>query len=176
MDLKQRVQWLFFEGIDPIRLDFYRRCLALAFLVYMTYLFSNASEWLTDEGFHVTRETQLLHAAKPWRTMPTWAVPLFGLLLYGSGICLIVGRFARLAIWVALGCAIYVQRMDALSAFALNKLVILGFAVIALAPPSRQVKLADGRTVLLQSAWPTHWSRTRSSGSKSQSRSKAITR
>ena len=48
----------------------------------------------------------------------------------------------------------YVQRVDSLSAFALNKLVIVGFLVIALAPPARPVKRNDGTTVWLQSAWP----------------------
>lgn len=154
MNFKQRVHSLFFEGIDPIHLDVYRRCLTIAFLVYMTYLFTHASEWLTDDGFHVTLETQLRHAAKPWPTLPSSMVPVFAMVLYGAGICLIVGRFTRPALWIALVCAIYVQRVDSLTAFAMNKLVILGFAIMALAPPPREVKLANGQTAVLQSAWP----------------------
>ena len=154
MKLNPKLERLLFEGIDPIRLDVYGRALTLAFLVYMTYLFTHASEWLTDAGFHLSRSTQLMHAATPWSTMPQWMVPLFALVLYGSCLCLIFGRFTRIAIWVALACAVYVQRVDSLSAFALNKLVIVGFLVIALAPPARPVKRNDGTTVWLQSAWP----------------------
>ncbi|MCA9213705.1 MAG: HTTM domain-containing protein [Planctomycetales bacterium] len=152
--LLDRTRRVLFEGIDPIRLDTYRRGLAFAFLVYVTYLMFNASEWLTDDGFHLTADTQLLHAARPWPTMPKSLVPWFALALYGSGICLILGKLTRPASWIFLACAIYVQRVDALTAFALNKLTIVGFAILALAPPPRRVRFADGRTVMLQSAWP----------------------
>lgn len=145
--------WLF-GGVDPVRLDTFRRCLALTFFIYMGYWFLHAGEWLTDAGFHYTAETERMHYPDPWPTMPGWAVPFFGLVLFGSTLGLVLGWRSRILVWVVLGCALYVQRVDAISSFTLNKLYIASFAVLACAPRPVSAGGAEGEGRMIQSAWP----------------------
>lgn len=145
--------WLF-GGVDPVRLDTFRRCLALTFLLYVGFWFLNAGEWLTDAGFHFTAETERREHPDPWPTLPAWAVPLFGAVLFGSALGVTCGWSWRLLDWVLLGCAIYLQRVDPISASTPNKLYIASFAVLSCAPRPFTTRGPEGEVRALQSAWP----------------------
>lgn len=143
-----------FEGVDPIRLDTFRRTFAATFLVYMAFRFQYAREWLTDFGFHWTAETAYYFDPDPFPLLRAWQLPLFGVLLFGSTLCLIVGYRVAIATWLVCGCAFYVLYADELSAFTLNRLYAVWFLVLALSPPTRSVALDDGKLRELQSVWP----------------------
>lgn len=143
-----------FEGVDPIRLDAFRRTFAATFLIYMVFRFRYASEWLTDCGFHLTVDIASYYEPPPLPTMPEWCVPLFGVLLFGSTGCLIVGYRIKLMTWLVFGCAFYATHVDAVAAFTLNRLYVLGFFVLAVSPPKRPVTFNSGESLVLQSVWP----------------------
>ncbi len=141
-------------GVDPVRLDTYRRCLAVTFLIYMVIRFTHASEWLTDYGFHLTPEDMHGGVPSPWPTMPGELVPLFGIVLFGSVGCLIAGYQVRWMTWVALACSLYVLHVDWCTVGTLNRLYVVFFTVLAASPRPRRIDLGDGTTRELQSVWP----------------------
>lgn len=151
----RKAQMSWFEAVHPVRLDTFQKVFALTFLAYTGFWFLNAYEWLTPYGFHYTAETQFYSLPTPLPPMPRFIVPVFGIVLFGSTISLVVGWKARVMVWVALGCAIYIQLVDMTSSnFTLNKLYIVIFTVLALAPPAREFPSQSGKPSLLQSAWP----------------------
>ncbi|MCZ6676094.1 MAG: HTTM domain-containing protein [Candidatus Poribacteria bacterium] len=153
-------QWLskahqtWFERVHPVRLDLFRRLFALTFLAYMAFQFLSADEWLTPYGFHYTAETERYSNPDPFPLMPPAVVPLFGVVLFGSILSVIVGWKVRLMSWLVFACAVYVQLVDLISAYTLNKLYVAIFAVLAFASPPRVFPASDGNSRLRQSSWP----------------------
>jgi len=143
-----------FAAVDPVRLDTFRRVFAATLLLYLGTWFMNAYEWLTDFGFHYTFETERAGLAPPLPTMPRELVPFFGLLVLISTGALILGWKPRIFTWITLGIVVYVQLVDQVSSFTINKLFVVCFVVLAVAPAVKQVADGAGGTVSLQSAWP----------------------
>jgi len=154
LSLSTRALEFWFAAVDPVRLDTFRRVFAATLLIYLGTWFMNAYEWLTDYGFHYTAETERAGLAPPLPTMPHDLVPFFGLLVVASTGALILGWKPRIFTWITLGIVVYVQLVDQVSSFTINKLFVVCFVVLACAPAS--VKMADGKggTVRRQSAWP----------------------
>jgi hypothetical protein len=140
-----------FGGVDPVRLDSFRRIFALNFLLYQGTWFLDAFEWLTPYGFHYTAATTPPPYPAPLPLLTPGLVPLYGLALLVGAMLVIAGK--RRAVWLLLALAVWVQLADIVAAYTLNKLYIVGFAVLALAPAPRPVE-HGGRTTSLQSAWP----------------------
>ena len=140
-----------FEAVDPLRLDTFRVLFASVLLLYLGVRLLHPYEWLTSFGLHYTAETRLGIDPVPWPLLPAFLVPPFVALLVGSIVCVIVGWRARLFLWVVLALVVYIQYVDWLTISTPNKLFIVGFAVLALAPP--RSRLGDGGE-LRQSAWP----------------------
>jgi hypothetical protein len=149
-----RLLAFWFEPLDPVRLDSFRRAFAASLLIYLGTWFMNAYEWLTDHGFHYTAATERAGLAPPLPTLPPALVPWFGLLVLVCTGALMLGWKPRLFTWLTLGVAVYAQLVDQNSAFTINKLFIVGFLILALAPAVRRIPGDDGRPVERQSAWP----------------------
>ncbi len=140
-----------FEAIDPVRLDTFRVLFSIVLLLYLAVRLLHPYEWLTSFGFHYTAETRLIDDPMPWPLLPSFLVPPFVALLVASNICLIVGWRVRFFLWVVLAMVVYIQYVDGLRISTPNKLCIVGFAVLAVAPPRSRPEAGGA---LLQSAWP----------------------
>lgn len=140
--------WLldrWFAAISPARLRLFERVFTCTFMAYCGAWFAGGEEWLTTRGFHFTAELTSSSYPAPLPPLPPAWLPYFAVLLFGAPLCVVLGVLRRPALAVTLGCAVYIQLVDVYSAFTLNKLYILGFLLLLLAPPPVQ-----GR----QSAWP----------------------
>ncbi|MBZ0165159.1 MAG: HTTM domain-containing protein [Candidatus Omnitrophica bacterium] len=144
---------LWYQPIHPGRLRRFEQAFVMSFLFYMTERFRYAAEWLTSEGFHLTAATKSWYQVTPFPLLPAWMVPVFALILFGSGIAVVVGWQRRLFTGVLLVCAVYVQSVDAISAFTLNKFYILVFAVLAAQPRAGMFQTEAGEKVPRHSAW-----------------------
>lgn len=137
--------WL--APISSLRLHLFQRVFTFTFLLYMGAWFLHAPEWLTEKGYHLDRFTKDIFHPSPFPLLSSTAVIPFAILLFGATLLVIFDCFASFAIWVVLGCAIYVQNVDLISAYTLNKYYIVVFALLAVSPPRYpQHKY--------QSAWP----------------------
>lgn len=127
-------------------------CFVVAFLINMAHAFGCWQEWLTSAGIHPNAEEMAaLRYPPPWPTLLDWQVVLFGfLVLLGSVIILFprggdgaVKNWLRSAMAQKLGfgllfaCGLYAQRVDYISATMVNRLFVVVFAMLALAPPIR---------------------------------------
>lgn len=56
------------------------------------------------------------------------------MLIFGSGLAIIVNQHRRLALWLILGCAFYAQAVDYFGSFAYNKIFIAVYALLATGP------------------------------------------
>ena len=140
-----------FEAVDPVRLDTFRVLFSIVLLLYLGVRLLHPYEWLTSFGFHYTAETQLAVNPAPWPLLPAVLVPPFVALLVGSIVCVIVGWRLRITLWVVLAMVVYVQFADWLTVNTPNHLFVVGFLVLALAPPLRS-QGPDGSQ--RHSAWP----------------------
>ncbi|MGE0269263.1 MAG: hypothetical protein AB7S78_12500 [Candidatus Omnitrophota bacterium] len=143
-----------FAPVHPVRLRMFEKAFVFTFLLYMLERFRYAGEWLTAEGFHLTEATNNWYHITPFPLLSAWQVPVFAVVLFGSIAGVFTGRFRNIFMAVLFFCAVYVQQVDIISAFTINKLYIAGFAVLALAPAARPFTLDSGETVMRQSAWP----------------------
>jgi hypothetical protein len=120
--------------VDALPLRIFESLFCLAFLIRLN---RNApwDEWLTADGFHLTAEewTRLGYPAS-FPLLPSWGVPVFGVLIAAACILVWCNRARRAALWVLLGCAIYAQSVDYVSATSANKLFIGVFALLATGP------------------------------------------
>lgn len=130
--------WLrhtFIIPTDALPLRMFEVLFTMAFLLRMGRNFTAWREWLTDEGFRLTpAEYQVLNYPTPFPALEAWMVPLLALVLFGSGLAVIMAWQRRIALWLLLGCAVYVQGVDFLGSFAYNKIFIGGYALLATGP------------------------------------------
>jgi hypothetical protein len=151
--IRTQVLNFWFGPKATVYLDGFRVCLGAALLLYMRERWLYATEWLTQEGFHVSAANLPYH---PF-TVPLLSVgvlSIFGLLLFGSIAALILGWLLPWSIWIAWGCVVYVTLADQLAAFTLNKLSIVSLLVLALSTPAARRRSNDGFPVGYQAAWP----------------------
>ena len=143
-----------FQAVSPIRMLVFERIMVATFLYYMVERFSYAREWLTSYGFHITAETRNWHHNDPFPLLTDNLILPFGILLFGSGIAVILGFHRRPMMWVLFACAVYVQNVDIISSFTLNKLYILSFLLLALTPLPGGLRIRPGQLDQPVSAWP----------------------
>lgn len=154
--LLKLVPWLldwWFAPAQPARLRLFEKAFAITFMLYMGAWLHGAREWLTTDGFHYPLALSDLAFSMPLPPLPPWALWPFVAILLGAPFCVVLGRWRRPALLVTLLCAFYVQRVDTYSAFTINKLYLVGFLVLLLAPAPREVAV-EGGTALRQSSWP----------------------
>lgn len=151
--MMERFYDLWYRPIHPGRLRRFEQAFVVSFLFYMTERFRYAAEWLTNEGFHLTAATKSWFHVTPFPLLPAAWVPAFGVILFGSGVAVLFGWQRRLCTCILFFCSVYVQNVDVISAFTLNKFYILVFAVLAAQPRAQEFRTAAGETVLRHSAW-----------------------
>ncbi len=120
---------------DLARFRLFEIVFTSTFAIYMCRNLLDASEWLTNAGFHLSADSIHPSRIPPLPLLPSWAVPF-----YASGIlmALITVWFApkwrRLWFVCLIALAWYAEGVDSASAFALNKLYIVGFFLLAISP------------------------------------------
>lgn len=141
---------LFFLGpVDAIRMRAFELGFVFSFFVYLAARFRYAREWLTPEGFHYTPETKLAYHLDPFPLPPLWGAVLLGGLMGAACVLVFANRYRRIALAILAASAIYIQFADAVAAFTLNKLFIVGFVLLLLSPSMPK----DIRTGKIDSAW-----------------------
>jgi hypothetical protein len=145
--LIRRWETFWYGGVDPIRLVAFRWAFAWSLLFYVVTWLRHGPEWLTEAGFHPSSSVYaprlpLLSEALLWP---------FALVYCGAALSIALrptaGRHLRIATAAVLGGTIYITLADPVSAFTLNRLFIVGFLVLLLAPSPRSEPPR-------QTAWP----------------------
>ncbi len=138
-----RVLDWWFAPIRPARLRTFERAFALSFILYMAAWLHGASEWLTTAGFHYPIPISDKAFSSPLPPLPPSMLIPFVIALLGAPLLVVIGRWRQPALLVCLACAFYIQRVDTYSAFTINKLFIVGFLVLFLAPSPVRVDGPD---------------------------------
>ena len=150
MSITKLVDWAL-GPVDAIRLEAFRFTATIALLIYTLSWALDAREWLTPVGYHLSP------AAADGLQLP---VPLLGpvtlvlfMLAYvGSMVAISLSirpRAASLVVFVGLA---YVTVADRLSSFSMNKLALVAWSILLLAPWPAAAREGEGRE--LRSAWP----------------------
>ena len=132
--LAGKIRRYFFEETDPVRLDAFRVSLGLAMFFYFFSIsrgWSVAGEWLTNRGFHVSGT--LLPSMPVASLLPVSWLPWFGALFFASLILWILGFHPRTLGCLVLGLVSYVSFADVLSNYSVNRLFMIGLAVLCCA-------------------------------------------
>ena len=146
------------DEIDAAPLAAFRQAFAWTMLIYFWAWSRNAEEWLTASGYHPPKALDALNAPLlPLLPMPL--VYVVGVIFFGSLIAYIFGFARRILAWVILAGAVYALQVDPISAFTMNRLFVICWFVLAIAPEARVVeqRSESGETELVerQRAWPT---------------------
>jgi uncharacterized membrane protein YphA (DoxX/SURF4 family) len=137
--------WFGENELNRIRLAAFRVCVSVSLAAYVWAWGRYGREWLTTDGFHISAWNLPYHPL--WvPAMPPFLLPLFGVILFLGIAALIFGYFVRPVLWLVLVCVVYVTLVDQTSAFTLNKLLIVSFAVLASG--------SDPGLSRRQTAWP----------------------
>jgi hypothetical protein len=139
-------EWLL-GPVDAIRLAAFRFAATIALLIYTLSWALEGHEWLTPVGYHMSV------GASDGLQLP---VPLLGpitlvvfMLVYvGSMVAITLGWRARACSLPVFAGLVYVTIADRLSSFSMNKLGIVAWSILLLAPWPR------ARERELRSAWP----------------------
>lgn len=143
-----------FAPVRAVRLRTFEKAFALSFILYMGAWLHGAEEWLTTVGFHYPLDISDRSFSEPLPPLAPWMLGPFVAILLGAPLLVILDRWRKPALLVTLACAFYVQRVDTYSAFTINKLFIVGFLVLLLAPPAVSAAGAPGAA----RAGPPRWS------------------
>lgn len=146
---------LWFEPIQPARLRVFEKAFAITFIYYVASWGLFAREWLTTEGFHFSAEATSASYPPPMPPLPPeWLVP-FMVVIFAAPTFVILGIGRRPALFITFVCAIYIQLVEIAAAFTLNKLYIMFFLVLLIAPRPQKVAVeGEEEPQLRQSAWP----------------------
>lgn len=105
------------------------------FGIYMGRNLLDAAEWLTSAGFHLSAEAMHPGRAAPLPLLPSWAAPFFaGAIFISVAGVLLAPKWRRVWFVGLTALAWYAEGVDAVSAFALNKLYLVGFFFLAVSP------------------------------------------
>jgi hypothetical protein len=134
-----------YAPIDPAPLELFRQAFAWTMLIYFIAWARNADEWLTAAGYHPSAAIDPVNAPQ-LPLLPEAALPIVGVLTFGCLLAYIFGFARHVLVWVLLGLSIYALEVDPISAFTINRLFVIGWFVLAIAPEP---------TANRQIAWPT---------------------
>ncbi len=140
--------------VPAIRLESFRWMLTFALLIYTLAWSMDASEWLTAAGYHVSpAASQGLQL--PVLLLGRVALPVFLVVYIGSMVAILFDLRPRLFSFVVFAGLLYVTTADRLAAFSMNKLALVSWLVLLLAPwPALADADADDQPGQLRSAWP----------------------
>ena len=129
----------FIESIDGLPLRVFEVLFTSSFLLWMGRCFLTWQEWLTSQGLHLTNdELRRMGYPDAFPLLPPWAVPFLALAIIASGVAHLLNRQRRLALVGLFLCALYVQGVDFMAAFTLNKLFVGIYGILLLSPDYEQ--------------------------------------
>ena len=142
----RRLADLWFGPTDGVRVALFERVLTYGLFIYSVSWWQHASEWLTRDGYHPSS------AASNGLQLQVPALPVellwwFGALYFGSMVAVALGLGRRVTLPILWCCLLYVSTVDRLSAFSMNKIYLVVYLVLWLAP------FREGGD-RLASAWP----------------------
>jgi hypothetical protein len=142
--------------IPAIRLESFRWTLTFALLIYTVAWSLEAGEWLTRAGYHLSvaasRGLQI-----PVPLLGRTALPVFLTAYIGSMVAILFGVRPRAFSYVVFAGLLYVTAADRLAAFSMNKLALVSWLVMLLAPwpaPADTDATGQQQPAQLRSAWP----------------------
>ncbi|KIG12739.1 hypothetical protein DB30_01097 [Enhygromyxa salina] len=141
--------------VPAVRLESFRWTTTLALLIYTLTWSLEASEWLTPAGYHMSaaasRGLQL-----PIPLLGPWTLGAFLLVYIGCMVGILLDLRPRLCSYVVFAGLLYVTLADRLSAFSMNKLALVAWLVLLLAPWPRAEPHpgTPPAPTQLRSAWP----------------------
>jgi hypothetical protein len=133
-----------YASIDPAPLELFRQAFAWTMLIYFVAWARNADEWLTAAGYHPSAAVDPVNAPQ-LPLLPEAALAVVGLAFFACLLAYIFGFARHVLVWVLLGASIYSLQVDPISSFTINRLFVIGWFVLAIAPEP-----SGG-----QRAWPT---------------------
>jgi hypothetical protein len=139
-------QRFWYASIEAAPLELCRQGLAWTMLIYYVAWARHASEWLTSAGYHPSAAVDPGNAPG-LPLLPESALPFVGVAFFGCLLAYIFGFARRQLGWVLLGASIYTLQVDPIAAFTINRLFVICWLVLALAPAPDE----HGR----MRAWPT---------------------
>ncbi|PRP91747.1 Vitamin K-dependent gamma-carboxylase [Enhygromyxa salina] len=146
--------------VPAIRLESFRWALSLALLVYTLAWALDAREWLTPAGYHMSGAASY-GLQLPVPLLGPRTVILFLVVYVGAMVGILLDLRPRLCSFVVFAGLLYVTTADRLAAFSMNKLALVAWLILLLAPwPSaaeqRGGEGGEGEDALaeLRSAWP----------------------
>jgi hypothetical protein len=148
---RARSVWAHFwwAPVDRARIDVFATAFAATMLVYFAAWARHAREWLTVGGYHPGAAVDRTYAPQV-PLLPEAALVPVGVVFFAGLLAYTLGVRRHLTVWIPLAGAVYVVLADPISAFTLNRLYVIVFAVLALSHrPSRPDDA--GEPVL---AWP----------------------
>jgi hypothetical protein len=139
-----------FAPVHAARVDLFARGFVLTFALFVAGWGLFAREWLSPLGFHISPTASNPLAPTPAPLLPeVLAVPFVALVLLLSLAALLTKR-QRLWFFLLAPLALYLQLVDFLTAFTLNKFYVVFFVLLALRP--RRQSFSPGH-VEMESAW-----------------------
>jgi len=121
--------------------------MAFSFCVLLIYRIPHAEEWLTAEGFHLTKDLNFsFFLTDPFPLLSPWMVVVLYVFCLTLFVLLFLNVQRRITLFLFLLLAVYIQGVDYFSAFTLNKLYIVSFLVLFLSP-------SIGNNGFIASAW-----------------------
>lgn len=142
-----------FGPSDPARLQVFEKALVLTFAFYMFERFRYAKEWLTAYGLHLTPATKSHQHIDPFPLLPEPWIPVIATVVFAVILAVLLGWHRRIMMALLLVWAIYIQNVDIISSFTLNKIYIASFALLTLAPPVLTLGRGSNDEQSVQSAW-----------------------
>lgn len=150
MNFVRSIHEFCFGPVPQKRLRLWLRWFTISFIIYISARLEYAREWLTDFGFHLSRDALYSPDLLYMPTLPDWSLIWLISAFYVVSFALLWKPENPLLRWLILGFALYFQGVDTLSAFTLNKLYIISYFIYAL--PVSSERDAEGQVVV--SAWP----------------------
>jgi hypothetical protein len=135
-----------YAPIDAASLALFRQAFAWTLLIYALAWSRNASEWLTDAGYHPPLALDPEYGPQ-LPLLPEAALPFVGAVFFASLLAYIFGFARRVVVWVLIAFTSYSLFVDPISAFTINRLFVIGLLILAIAPEAD----ADAQ---LPRAWP----------------------
>lgn len=116
---------------------------ALTYLIYFLAWMTDGVEWLTAEGYHYSPASNGWYNLPPFPLLQPWMLVPFSLITVAGFIAIAMNRFQRIGWVVLFGSAFYIQNADPVSAFTMNKLYVVFFALFAIShlPAKGQQKM-----------------------------------
>ena len=153
-DLLARASAWALAPTPAIRLESFRWTTTLALFIYTLAWSFDAREWLTPVGFHVSPAASY-GLQLPVPLLSPAALPVFLIVYLGSMVAILLDLRPRACSYVVFAGLLYVTTADRLASFSMNKLALVSWLVLLLAPwPERSRNETSEDPPQLRSAWP----------------------